>query len=676
MKHTTIDTNLLPHAWLTWQTAKGNFYVDCATNEKSNTPPNVAFTWENRQTHTKVNSGNKPYWAYVKYHEDIDMLEIAAATFDTRRTAPSHEWKYAGEQFFIDKNKNIYAKNGTLRYSGFSLTPSHYAYDSHYMFMMFTRFHFHKNVMKEFHKFIGSESYTIISGRVVQANYTYNIQEWYEKKLAVDGKVNGKGKAHKLTNELTAIPLSDASDFGTKYPVLRDTLCSYPSCINGIIYFERVNDEWSVLRMFDRAYNIDNIREVERMYLHDNGTNRIVAPSANGWLPAKQFYEYTKYQFVNKEEAKEKCKRLKYIIPLFEGDHNIKRYLMTTLRFPEIEQLIKLGYDDFAKSIARSTHPKADMKHEFGDYYNEKEKNLLRKVGLTKHQLDKHMSALKTRRYYNYGSNAALTKMREWFGNDLSHLDNKMFDRYYDAFNTMYYRCGTRFEQNLERINVDKKKFIKNMIRLGEKHENAYTIMIDAVSMYLRLEYGTAPEINWYFDSYSDAVRIHDAIMELQRLQDEERRARYNKAEEERLKKEEEKRKKVDEKRKGFEYEDDNFIIRLPKNGNEIVSEGAKQHICIGGYVSRHSNGNTNLFFIRKKSNPEHPFYAIEMNNQNEVTQIHGFGNKWLGNNPEVIPTVVRWLRKNGIRCKETILTCTATGYGSINHYVPMPIVD
>ena len=142
------------------------------------------------------------------------------------------------------------------------------------------------------------------------------------------------------------------------------------------------------------------------------------------------------------------------------------------------------------------------------------------------------------------------------------------------------------------------------------------------------------------------------------------------------MKKEEEKRKKMDKERQKMNYEDDDFIIRLPKDGAEITTEGSKQHICIGGYVSRHSLGHTNLFFLRKKSEPDKPFYAIEMNNDKVITQIHGFGNKWLGNNPEAIPTVVRWLRKNGITCSEHILTCTATGYGSNGHHCPMPKVD
>jgi hypothetical protein len=143
-------------------------------------------------------------------------------------------------------------------------------------------------------------------------------------------------------------------------------------------------------------------------------------------------------------------------------------------------------------------------------------------------------------------------------------------------------------------------------------------------------------------------------------MQDAERRAMWDIEAAERCKKEEEKRIKLDKERKTYEYEDDKYIIRLPKDGTEIVQEGNMHHICIGGYVSRHSTGGTNLFFLREKDAESLPFYAIEMNNDKQIVQIHGFGNKWLGNNPEAIPTVVRWLRKHDINCSEKILTCKA----------------
>ena len=477
------------------------------------------------------------------------------------------------------------------------------------------------------------------------------------------------------------MPVSDTSDLGERFPITKETDGRYFNTVGGLIYFEKLTDGWSVLRVFSRPYNInEKLIEVERMYLHDDGTNRIVSPTPNGWVPSKQNRDWRGYRFANKEEAMSQCSRLKYILPLVEDEKSgkVKTCLMTILRFPEIEQMISLGYESQAKQIARSDTPKADLKFMFGDYYKEKEKTILRKAGLTKPQLDKYMALLDNNDYYiGRRCRNALIEMRKFFGDDLTHIDPVTFGKYCNAFVQMQ-GGGYRSEiyPDVEHWGIDRNKFIRNAIRLGEKHENVYRVLNDTLNGYRALNFGTRPEINWYFDNYSDIVRAHDAIDELKRAQDAERRALWDKQAADRMKKEEEKRKKVDEERKKYEYEDDAYLIRLPNDSNEIVREGNMQRICIGGYTTRHALGETNLFFLRKKEDPSMPFYAIEMDNRNVIVQIHGYCNRWLGQNPEAIPTVVRWLRKNGIKCDQKILTCTATGYGSNNHYVAMPVVD
>lgn len=675
MKKTTIDTSLLPKAYLTWQTTKYQFVLDCATGVKQTaTEFRAAHPYDPRdKSSVYFNSGSKPRYAYAKYHADIERLELAEVTLDTKRTLQVHEWKYAGNKYFLGKDKSVVDENGNVCTERFNLSQYHVGYN----FANFLGFYYRLQNFKaveEFKKFLGSDTYCVGSGRTVDVCWTWHIQEWYK----TSQKVKGKGKEQKLVEKLTAIPLSDATWLTEKYPVIEEKHSNYYSCystyIPNILYFERLTDGWSVLRMFSRNNDGTNIKEIERMYLHDDGTNRIASPSKDGWCTAKANEYWSRYQFVNKEEAMQKCNRLKYIIPLIDcSNTKVKNYLITALRFPEVEQFIRLGYKDFASGIAGSQTPKADMKNTFG-YYNEKEKSLLRKVGMTKHQFDTVMKKIGDGRY-NYTKRAIKT-MREYFDSDFIHLDNATFDKYLTAFESLCRMSWGEPFKNLRCIEgIDRKRFIKNAVRLGESENSIYGAINDTINMYNALNVGTKPDIDWYFASRSDVVRAHDAIDALKRAQDAERRAVWDKREAERLKREEERRKKIDEDRKVYEYEDDNFIIRLPKDGNEIVREGSLQHICIGGYVSRHSTGNTNLFFLRKKNEPDMPFYAIEMNNGNSIIQIHGFGNRWLGNNPEAIPTVIRWLRKNKIHCDEKILTCASTGYGATANYVPMPVV-
>lgn len=681
MKKTTIDASLLPKIWLQWDTTKGRFYFNCATGEKQDTHEPWMYNravW-NKNTHNLFTSGANIIFAYAKYHEDIECLEVAAVRMDSTRKPAVHEWKYESK-YFIKKDKTIIDENGVEhgKKERYYVDKNHTAYDFKNYLSIITRFHYTEKLLEEFKKFIGNNFYTIGNGRVINIQWAWHIQDWYAKQTT---KVRGAGKQQKLTDMLVAMPLSDATDFNGKYPIVNvykyDEYHNRNIEVKGIMYFERVNDEWSVIRMFNREHG-GPIYECERMYMNDDGTNRIVSYNNNSWMPSKIYQSRygVYYRFVNRDEAMAKCNRLKYIIPLFDEDSiHMRENIITTLYFPEIEQLIKLGYGNYAKYLMSSSTIRADIKHTFGGCYNEKETSLFRKVGLTKHQFEVVAQGLNKKRYYYYNSwtKEPIEKVRNFFGDEFAHLDNDSFDEYYKAFSKIdsYYVNADK----LAVMGVDYKRFIKNLVRLGKKNENVYIIAKDALCSYNGLNHGTHPEINWYFDSYSDVVRAHDALDALKREQWAQRQALYNMAEAERQKKLEEKRKKLDEERKKYEYEDDNFIIRLPKDGNEIIREGSMQRICIGGYVQNHSSGSTNLFFLRKKSEPDMPFYAIEMKND-MIIQIHGYCNKWLGNNPEAIPTVVRWLRKNGISCSENILTCTATGYGSNGHYIQMPVVD
>jgi hypothetical protein len=441
-----------------------------------------------------------------------------------------------------------------------------------------------------------------------------------------------------------------------------------------------------VLREF-RRNDDDTLSEKLRIYIGDDGVTRIASKGTDdNWVPASRRIScwYNSYSYLaNKEEAMEKCPRIKYIMKARNVEDHQKEvdFLVNALRFPEIEQMCKLGCGCSAQRIAISNTSKADLKNLFGGYYNDKEKNFLRKIGMTKPQLDVYMRFQGEHENIGYSDReyiAALLYMREMFGNDLSYLDVDSFAKYLSAHKEFrrFRTWGGRFIIDDANLNLDKVRFFKNLVRLREKHENIFTIVADTMEAYRCLEVARRINVDWYFDNVSDAVRAHDVLVELRRIQDAERRALWNMQAAERRKKEEEKRKKLDKERQIYEYEDDQFVIRLPKDATEIAQEGSTQHICIGSYVSRHSMGDTNLFFLRRKSEPDTPFYAIEMNNSKNIIQIHGFGNRWLGNNPEAIPTVVRWLRKHGIKCSDAMLTCAATGYGQTNNYVAMPVVD
>ena len=699
MRNYALDTKLLPKVWVSWTSTKngefnGRYWLNCQTGKKKSVPePWMDYESERTLRHWQhkyplgvcwrtrnndkiwVASGSNLYYAYAKYHKDIGRLEIAAVTMDTSRKPNARTWEYAGSRFFIGKDKTVIDHNGVLL-TRFNCYQYHYAYSGKEMLSMLLRLnHYQNNIVSEFKKFIGGESFVIGNGSTVKVNSTYDIQRWYETVQ----KARSKGKQQRITDELVKMPVSDVSCLAYKYrPIQQQDCYGYTTSINGIVYFERLTDGWCVLRSFARHDNGRDLSEEWRMYINDDGRSRIVSKSGNDWIPSAQIRNRwgSRSYLANKTEAIANCNRIKYIMSTDSGVDLIQEvdFLVTALRFPVIEQLIKLGCGKMALRVTQGHTPMADLKDNFGGYFNDKEPSLLRKVGLTKHQFDTYMGHQCDRDSWEYKK--ALQNMRRMFGNDLSHMDNNSFDEYFEAMRYIvrsFYRGLTRYTDD---FNLDELRFFKNLVRLGKKNNNAYGLAHDAMNDYRYLALDTMPDVDWYFDSYSDLVRVHDAITELKRAQDAERRARWDISERERLEREEKKREELDKQRKEYEYEDDDYIIRLPKTLAEIVNEGSVQRICIGGYTSRHATGGTNLFFLRKKSDEDTPFYAIEMSNSKVIVQIHGYCNQWLGNDPDAIPTVVRWLRKNGIKCDEKIRTCKAKGYGSTNDYVVMPVVD
>lgn len=133
------------------------------------------------------------------------------------------------------------------------------------------------------------------------------------------------------------------------------------------------------------------------------------------------------------------------------------------------------------------------------------------------------------------------------------------------------------------------------------------------------------------FDLSDDFVRFprnleqaHDSLVE-QRLEAQARK----KAEKERIR--DVQIAKVEKKiRKKFSFEDSMYLIRPARSNWEILEEGQKQHICVGygGYADKMIKGESFILLLRKKNDPERPYYTVEMSPEYKVLQRHGKYNR------------------------------------------------
>lgn len=99
------------------------------------------------------------------------------------------------------------------------------------------------------------------------------------------------------------------------------------------------------------------------------------------------------------------------------------------------------------------------------------------------------------------------------------------------------------------------------------------------------------------------------------------------------------------QKLKWMEWEKDGLLIRLPKDAAELVAEGAYLHHCVAGYADRMADGKTVILLIRRKEEPQTPFFTLEWM-QGNVQQCRTTGNKSYEKNEQVLAFVNEWLHK------------------------------
>lgn len=82
--------------------------------------------------------------------------------------------------------------------------------------------------------------------------------------------------------------------------------------------------------------------------------------------------------------------------------------------------------------------------------------------------------------------------------------------------------------------------------------------------------------------------------------------------------------------RRKFTYQDERYLIRPAKTNCEIVKEGQDQHICVGNgtYRERMEKGESYILFLRRRNEPDKPFYTVEITPDYKILQRRGKYNK------------------------------------------------
>ena len=610
---------------------------------------------------------------HYRYDEKLGLLELAYAIFDchTPKKGENRRWKY-GYRYFIPKDtRELYDVNGKQERYDYSLTTYDYWVRTPDKFaqMFYKVAYCREQFRREFMAFAGNnlQIKSVWNTHMTKNSSPWELESWF----LYTPKTKTTGKIQKTIDELVSITPDLPEDIMDMIKNKIESDDRYSGI--KIAWFDLNCD---CFRCFVESNN--DIVEDKRVYISDKGKFIVatINPSqewvTNGSFTNRQF----NFNIVNIDDVY-KLPYREYLKDIIGERATTVYHLVSAMKNSEIEQLANMGMHNLTKYFYGKDYLTATIKNVFGNSNNKR--NILAKYNINKKQLDYiNDKALPQSNDYGYmriGYIEGIKEIKEYMNiSNVSSLDYDTFTKYYSFVRNLNWSTRRAIKEMSDDV---RQKVITRLCNMQAKHDTAMNVFFDTLSTYNRLNRDNRPNVDIYsIKSYSELVRLHDTCLELKRLEDEERRRLYDMKEAERHALLEKKMAKLDEKRSKFNYSDADFTIRLPEKLSEIVNEGSSLHHCVGGYTQNHAEGHTTIMFLRRNSDPTTSFYTIEIGNNDNIIQIHGFGNKWLGNNPEAIPTVMRWLAANNLMCSDEILLSTAKGYCSGNApLVEKPII-
>lgn len=655
------DPKWAPKLIIYWTTKKdGQIYHDLSTGERVAPGDATRYTeWRNYDSkYIKYSAYSSPRFTYIKFHKKENIVELAYIEIPTNRAKEkeAREWEWANWRYFVDLDE--YPRR-VMDNKGRPVSE----WEIHEI-LRDTPLKIKYQIDKEMFGGINTEDVWIWG--------------YYDKlERFIKLKKNPNAKKTKTAKELL-IEKGNA--------LLKESPTEFPVKSNGV----------SIVRNFEQISIIDT----------------------NGWRPCRFYFDGKTYAaakepnldkvcganlitqgFIYNPEDLAKGAFAKYA-NLFTKPHLQETPWGIDPKEPEFPKdktsytwpLICVVTNPMLEKIAKSYGGIREIRYfsnkgeypEFlGENLDEKAKTPDKWLGVNKYQLTKLIQIMNSpQNLTSYWATRAIKVFKDAVEGNVATIDNHTSDLFIDNLNSIYDMDSALSWDRLFGAPGEvtwTRQMLKKIMR-SNRVKTLIPLLRDTVVMWTRLE---NPKPTLEDISVSELGRLHDTFVAMYNEQQQHWRERY----EERNRKEREQRAKLNkvkiEFRKTLGFEDKDYLIRLPVDKNEIVKEGMELHHCVGSYAERYETGDTTIMFLRKKSEPDKPFYTIEVGievltdtiSKLRIHQIHGFGNRWLGNDPEAIPTVVRWLRQNGIECDSTILTSTSTQYAMGRNFIKMPEV-
>lgn len=278
----------------------------------------------------------------------------------------------------------------------------------------------------------------------------------------------------------------------------------------------------------------------------------------------------------------------------FNSQWIIDDYFKSYRKYPFIEQLLKVGFyrmvQEFLEdSMAQDTDLNKGCNSILGTLgINKYQYNMLRKVG------DPSLRDLKILRYKPDLKWEEFSALR--YVKDNGYVN--MYKKYIDImqYTTLHKLC----------------KYISTQKIAHSQDYFDYAGWLEKMDYDMRNEFNLFPKdfINAHDEMSKQYIKFRDkqAIEETKRFN-------HLLA----------KLKKETEEAEAMKLDVAGLFIRLPNRLEELKAEGEALHHCVGTYMEKVRKGETMIFFIRKKEEPDKPFYTLEW--RGKVIQCRGSHN-------------------------------------------------
>ena len=292
-------------------------------------------------------------------------------------------------------------------------------------------------------------------------------------------------------------------------------------------------------------------------------------------------------------------------------------YIEIERQTPVIEMLAKIGMFRMAKDIMTGNHDDIDT------VIDPKETEVAKILYIDKARL-KRLKAMDAGAYALEWMQMEKTRNTIWPDEMIHDFgENEIVCTDFDFIN----------EKSYTRIYSYMKKQSKIM---GEDLEQVLITWRDYLNMAKKMKMNTNEE---QIAKPKDLKKAHDNLVRMQVQKGIEKQAHE-------LEKEWPKVNKQLPKLQKFEFHDTQYCIVAPKEMIDIVEEGEILSHCVHTcdyYFSRIQQDETYLFFLRKQSDPEMPWYTLEVEPSGNIRQKRTTGDKQNADFKKALPFLRKW---------------------------------